>query len=63
VTLSAGTRLGPYELVAPVGAGGMGEVYRGRDMRLERTENSGRQINVFLGWFDELKRRVPSGKR
>jgi Tol biopolymer transport system component len=37
VTLSAGSRLGPYEIVAPLGAGGMGEVYRARDTRLERT--------------------------
>jgi Tol biopolymer transport system component/predicted Ser/Thr protein kinase len=37
MALSAGTRLGPYELVAPVGAGGMGEVYRAKDTRLERT--------------------------
>src|SRR5438093_351752 len=35
--LSSGARLGPYEIVAPVGAGGMGEVYRGRDTRLDRT--------------------------
>ncbi|HKD86199.1 MAG TPA: protein kinase [Terriglobales bacterium] len=35
--LSEGTRLGPYEIVSPLGAGGMGEVYRARDTRLERT--------------------------
>ena len=35
--MSAGTSLGPYEIVAPLGAGGMGEVYRARDTRLERT--------------------------
>src|SRR5499427_7214984 len=34
--LASGTRLGPYEILAPVGAGGMGEVYRARDTRLER---------------------------
>jgi tetratricopeptide (TPR) repeat protein len=34
--LSAGTRLGPYEIIALVGAGGMGEVYRAKDARLER---------------------------
>src|SRR6059058_627433 len=35
--IGAGTRLGPYEVVAPIGAGGMGEVWRGRDTRLERS--------------------------
>jgi WD40 repeat protein/predicted Ser/Thr protein kinase len=36
MTLPAGTRLGPYEILAPIGAGGMGEVYRARDTRLAR---------------------------
>ncbi len=34
--LSAGTRLGPYEILAPIGAGGMGEVYRAKDTKLKR---------------------------
>ena len=35
--LTPGTRLGPYEILGPIGAGGMGEVYRARDTRLDRT--------------------------
>ena len=36
MALSAGTRLGPYEVISAIGAGGMGEVYRARDTRLKR---------------------------
>jgi serine/threonine protein kinase len=36
MALPSGTKLGPYEIVAPIGAGGMGEVYRAKDMRLGR---------------------------
>jgi serine/threonine protein kinase len=35
--LAPGTRLGPYEILAPVGAGGMGDVYIARDPRVDRT--------------------------
>jgi eukaryotic-like serine/threonine-protein kinase len=35
--MNPGTRLGPYEILSPIGAGGMGEVYKGRDTRLERS--------------------------
>jgi len=37
MTLNPGSKLGPYEIVGPLGAGGMGEVYRERDIRLGRT--------------------------
>jgi len=77
-------RFGPYEITGAIGAGGMGEVYRARDTRLDRVvanydvspngqrvlmikaseqeRSATTQINVVLNWFEELKRRVPSGK-
>ena len=36
MSLPAGARLGPYQILAPIGAGGMGEVYRARDTKLNR---------------------------
>jgi Tol biopolymer transport system component len=47
--LSSGTRLGPYEIVAPIGAGGMGEVYRARDVRLHREV----AVKVLPGSFSQ----------
>jgi hypothetical protein len=45
MTLSAGTRLGPYEIVSAVGAGGMGEVYREDDL----TASSTRRLEQYHG--------------
>ena len=47
--LRSGSRLGPYEIEAPLGAGGMGEVYRARDTRLERSV----AIKVLPDGFDD----------
>jgi glyoxylase-like metal-dependent hydrolase (beta-lactamase superfamily II) len=47
MALAAGTRLGPYEIHALIGAGGMGEVYRAHDMRLDR-DGAARKDSTFL---------------
>jgi Tol biopolymer transport system component/predicted Ser/Thr protein kinase len=54
--LAVGTRLGPYEIVSPLGAGGMGEVYRARDTRLERTV-AVKVLPSHLSRTDEARQR------
>src|ERR1700683_2041912 len=56
MALTAGTRLGPYEIQSPLGAGGMGEVYRARDTRLERTVAI-KVLNAQLVASTELRAR------
>ncbi len=56
MALSTGTRLGPYEIVAPIGAGGMGEVYRAKDTRLDRTVAI-KVLASHLSSSPELKQR------
>src|SRR5579862_3097293 len=55
--LFAGSRLGPYEIVSPLGAGGMGEVYRARDTRLDRTVAI-KVLASHLSSSPELKQRL-----
>jgi eukaryotic-like serine/threonine-protein kinase len=56
MTLVAGTRLGPYEIVGAIGAGGMGEVYKARDTRLDRTVAL-KVIGAALAGTPELRER------
>jgi Tol biopolymer transport system component len=56
VTLAAGARLGPYEILAPLGAGGMGEVFRARDARLGR-EVAVKVLPPGLAGDEERRRR------
>ena len=53
MTLSAGSRLGPYEILSPLGAGGMGEVYRAKDPRLGR--------DVAIKVLPRRSRTTPTG--
>jgi len=56
MALTPGTRLGPYEIIATVGAGGMGEVYRARDTRLDRTVAIKILSESFAGDRERLER-------
>jgi eukaryotic-like serine/threonine-protein kinase len=55
--LAPGTKLGPYEIQSPLGAGGMGEVYRARDTRLDRTV-AVKVLASHLSCSPELKQRM-----
>ena len=57
MTLTSGTKLGPYEIVSPLGAGGMGEVYRAKDTRLDRTVAI-KVLPAHLSSDPELKLRM-----
>ena len=56
MALDSGMRLGPYEILAPLGAGGMGEVYRATDTRLKR------QVAIKI-LPAVARRRIPIGSR
>src|SRR6187551_3660931 len=56
MALDSGTRLGPYEIVAAIGAGGMGEVYRARDTRLQRDVAIKILPDLFAGDPDRVAR-------
>ena len=58
--LSAGDRLGPYEILAPIGSGGMGDVYKARDTRLDRTVAIKISAVRFTDRFEREARAISS---
>src|ERR1700681_1445425 len=56
--LSAGDKLGPYEILSPIGAGGMGEVYQARDPRLERDVAIKMSVKRFSERFEREARTI-----
>ena len=60
MSFAAGTRLGPYEIVEPIGKGGMGEVYRARDTRLGRDVAVKVSAEKFSERFEREARAIAS---
>src|SRR5262245_23197095 len=60
MTLKAGEKLGPYEIVAPIGKGGMGEVYRARDSRVGRDVAIKVSAEQFTERFEREARVIAS---
>src|SRR5882757_4019491 len=58
MSLASGARLGPYEILSPIGAGGMGEVYKARDTRLDRTVAVKLSKEAFSERFEREARAV-----
>src|SRR5258708_4580669 len=58
MALFSGTRLGPYEILAPIGEGGMGEVYKARDTRLDRTVAIKVSAEQFSERFEQEARAI-----
>src|SRR5215469_11694190 len=58
MSLAAGSWLGPYEILAPIGAGGMGEVYRARDPRMGRDVAIKFSVDLFSDRFEREVRAV-----
>ena len=56
--LSVGDKLGPYEILAPIGAGGMGEVYKARDTRLDRVVAIKQLKGPYSGRFEQEARAI-----
>ena len=58
MALSVGEKLGPYEILAPIGKGGMGEVYRAHDTRLNRDVAVKVSVEHFSGRFEREARAI-----
>lgn len=59
MSLASGSRLGPCEILAPIGAGGMGEVYKAKDTRLDRTV----AVKVLAAYLSPARSKAPACQR